>query len=348
MSTSDIKAESQSDAGVTTADCTSSCQDNNTKKETQKTVASNSKGKPKLLSRREIFIIIPSIIAALAGIIQGVIVALASRKEPEIEEPASSNSDSSTEPEIGGGVEGPKKPGKEDNGHEMIFIRGNDFQMGSSAGEKGHHEDEEPQHPVRVKSFYLSKFPVTHEQYQNFLEANPMVAQPAFWDSERFNKNTQPVVGVSWNDAKKYCDWAGLRLPTEAEWEFACRAGTITRFYSGDEEKSLAEVGWYKKNSTGELQPVGLKNKNNFGLYDMHGNIHEWVEDDYHDNYVDAPSDGSAWIDEPERAGKRVFRSCARWNTAEQCRSAVRYGESPGLRYSNLGFRPAKSVDTQN
>ena len=136
---------------------------------------------------------------------------------------------------------------------------------------------------------------------------------------------------------KCYARWAGLRLPTEAEWEYACRAGTNTRFYTGDNEKDLDQVGWYYKNSGEQLHPVGEKEPNASGLYDMHGNVWEWVEDDWHDNSKGAPEDGLAWIDKSRGAG-RVFRGGSWSGRARACRSAVRNYFSPGDRRSFSAF----------
>ena len=136
------------------------------------------------------------------------------------------------------------------------------------------------------------------EEYGRFLRENSDVQEPEYWGNDKFNQPKQPVVGVSWHDAKRYCAWAGLRLPSEAEWEYACRAGTTTRYHSGDGETDLDRVGWYKKNAGSRLHPVGEKEPNGFGLYDMHGNVYEWCEDTYHDSYKGAPNDGSAWVDE--------------------------------------------------
>jgi formylglycine-generating enzyme required for sulfatase activity len=151
------------------------------------------------------------------------------------------------------------------------------------------------------------------------------------------------MVGVSWEDARAYASWAGLRLPTEAEWEYACRAGTPTRFHSGDSQADLKLVGWHDANSEGRLHPVGEKAPNGFGLYDMHGNVWEWVEDDWHDTYDKAPSDGRSWIDDP-RGTRRVMRGGSWYDVGRICRSAARYGYAPDARDVDVGFRLARSV----
>ena len=194
-----------------------------------------------------------------------------------------------------------------------------------------------------LPAFFMGLYPVTNAQYQRFLEANSKAAEPEYWAVRDFNQPKQPVVGVSWEDAQAYTRWAGLRLPTEAEWEYACRAGTTTRFFSGDTEEDLAAVGWYVGNSDRRLHPVGEKMPNGFGLYDMHGSVWEWVEDDGHDNYKKAPTDGSDWVDSP-RAAVRVVRGGSWGNDARDCRSAARSSRAPGFRYGGIGFRLARSV----
>ena len=148
---------------------------------------------------------------------------------------------------------------------------------------------------------------------------------------------------MSWEEAQRYAAWAGLRLPSEAEWEYACRAGSRTRYYTGDTEDDLRRAGWYAENSDSKLHPVGEKEPNAFGLYDMHGNVWEWVEDDWHDNYDTAPNDGRAWIDEP-RGAARVVRGGGWINVALSCRASYRADDAPGARGSALGFRLARSV----
>ncbi len=223
-------------------------------------------------------------------------------------------------------------------GYELVYIPGGKFCMGSPASEAERDDDESPQHPVRVSDFYMGRYPVTNDEYGRFLAENPKVKKPEFWAKREYNQPRQPVVGVSWEEACQYARWAGLQLPSEAQWEYACRAGTDTRFYSGDSEQDLDRAGWYRKNSDHKLQSVGQKEPNGFGLYDMHGNAWEWVRDDWHNNYENAPNDGSDWIDEP-RGPERVFRGGGWSIPAWYCRSACRSGSLPDNRYDSLGFR---------
>jgi formylglycine-generating enzyme required for sulfatase activity len=227
-------------------------------------------------------------------------------------------------------------------GYELVRIPGGAFKMGSPPSEKERYENEGPVHEVRVPEFYMGRYPVSNEEYGRFLKDNPKSPEPEYWADRRFNQPRQPVVGVSWEDARRYTSWAGLRLPSEAEWEYACRAGTSTRFYSGDTEKDLDQAGWYSKNSGGQTRPVGEKVPNSYGLYDMHGNVWEWVEDDYHGSYDSAPDDGSAWIEKP-RGSDRVVRGGGWDNDARGCRSAVRDYNAPGDR-DLVGFRLSRSV----
>ncbi|MCP4623815.1 MAG: SUMF1/EgtB/PvdO family nonheme iron enzyme [bacterium] len=228
-------------------------------------------------------------------------------------------------------------------GYELIHIPGGKFMMGSPKSEEGRDDDEGPLHEVRVKDFYLGRYPVTNEEYGRFLQENPKASEPEYWADRKFNQPRQPVVGVSWEDVQRYAAWAGLRLPTEAEWEYACRSGTRSRFYTGDTEKDLDRAGWYEKNSGERTHPVSEKEPNPYGLYDMHGNVWEWVEDDWHDTYKGAPDDGSAWVDDP-RTADRVIRGGGWGNGAHFCRSAIRYNREPGGRGYLLGFRLARSL----
>ena len=193
-----------------------------------------------------------------------------------------------------------------------------------------------------MPSFYMGRYPVTNAQYWKFLTANPDMPKPEYGSDREYNQPQQPVVVVSWADAQAYARWAGLRLPTEAEWEYACRGGTTTRFYSGNKEADLALVGWYLDNSSRSIHPVGENTPNAYGLYDMHGQVWEWVEDDGHDGYNGAPEDGSAWIDVP-RGTSRVIRGGSWFSVAGLCRAASRLLYDPGNRHDFLGFRLSRS-----
>jgi formylglycine-generating enzyme required for sulfatase activity len=223
-------------------------------------------------------------------------------------------------------------------GYELVLISGGQFLMGSPKKEKGHNSDEEPQRRVLVSDFYMGRYPVTNEEYARFLAENPKAGEPSFWSDRKYNQSRQPVVGVSWVDAMRYAEWAGLQLPSEAQWEYACRAGSLTAYSSGDNIEDLKRMGWYEGNSGGRLHPVGEKEPNRFGLYDMHGNVWEWVEDEWHGSYEGAPDDGSSWINDP-RSSYRVVRGGCWFSPAEGCRSAYRFRFGPVIRNGFLGFR---------
>ena len=152
-----------------------------------------------------------------------------------------------------------------------------------------------------------------------------------------------PCENISWNYCQNFIkilneDGSKFRLPSESEWEYCCRAGTTTRFYTGNSESDLSRAGWYNGNSGNKTHPVGQKQPNAWGLYDMHGNVWEWCEDDYHDDYNGAPTDGSALIDNP-RGSRRVLRGGSWSRSSRSCRSAYRRGNDPGDRFDNDGFR---------
>lgn len=171
-----------------------------------------------------------------------------------------------------------------------------------------------------LDSFYMGLYPVTNRQYALYLKATPKAKEPEYWGAREYNGESQPVVGVSWDEARDFAQWSGLSLPSEAQWEFACRAGTPTRFYTGDTDEDLARAGWYEANSGGRLHPVGEKEPNAYGLYDMHGNVWEWTID--------------------KRGGSdRVIRGGAFHFGAVLCRSAFRCGYLPSRRNRILGFR---------
>jgi formylglycine-generating enzyme required for sulfatase activity len=229
----------------------------------------------------------------------------------------------------------PKEIKAAQGGYVLTAIPGGKFPLGVNS--------EFASHSVTIKNFYLGKYEVTNKEYALFLKDNPDVEKPAYWTDEGYNRPKQPVVGVTWDEAKKYCDWAGLRLPSEAEWEWAARAGTRTYFSNGNMEDDLDKVAWFGGNSDSLLHVVGEKNPNPFGLFDTLGNAWEWVEDDYHPNYNGAPTDGSAWLDTP-RAEKRVVRGGSFIYSSDNCRTAYRGLWGVDARDYGLGFRPAKSA----
>ncbi|MEW6073947.1 MAG: SUMF1/EgtB/PvdO family nonheme iron enzyme [Planctomycetota bacterium] len=228
-------------------------------------------------------------------------------------------------------------------GYELVKIPAGKFLMGSPESDEQGFDDERPQHEVVVPEFYLGAYPVTNEEYGRFLEANPKVKEPEYWGDRRYNQPRQPAVGVSWDEARLYCEWAGLVLPSEAQWEYACRAGTPTQYWSGDTEKELARVGWYEKNSGGRLHAVGEKPANDFGLYDTHGNVWEWCQDEWSTNYK-KPQRVHPAAYESKGDGGRVVRGGSFHVVARFARSAFRFGWLPRFRFAYLGFRPARVI----
>ena len=217
---------------------------------------------------------------------------------------------------------------------EMIFITGGVFKMGSRVGG---HDNEWPQRDVAVSDFHMGKYQITQAQWRAVMGENP---------SRLRGDPTLPVESVSWNDVKKFCEKISqmtgkmYRLPSEAEWEYACRAGTV-----GDYAGDLDSLAWYQDNSFSKMHPVGRKHPNAFRLYDMHGNVWEWCEDDWHDNYKGAPTDGSAWLS-GEHSGFRVVRGGS-WNSSKNaCRAAFRFKFGSDEHYDLLSVRVVVSAGT--
>jgi len=240
---------------------------------------------------------------------------------------------------------------------ELVQIPAGEFLMGSPDSDKGAEgdvnkppqPDEKPQHQVRItKPFYLGKYPVTQEQWEAVMGSNPSLVKGP--------KN--PVEQVSWEDCQKFLDKLNEKLgpgggkfqfPTEAQWEYACRAGSTTKFFFGDDEKDLGEYAWYIKNSDGKEHPVGEKKPNAWGLYDMHGNVWQWCQDwsGIHNYYKVSPVD-----DPPGPPGgslaagvsaiDHVYRGGSWYDPAEYCRSAFRYAFIPYYRCSFVGLRVSR------
>ena len=217
---------------------------------------------------------------------------------------------------------------------EMVSLPAGQFLMGSPDSDPDAYQNEKPPHQVQVNSFAIGKYPVTQAQYQAVMGTNP----------SRFQNNPQnPVEKVSWNDAQAFCQKLSqitgktYGLPTEAEWEYACRAGTTTRYYFGDNANQLGDYAWYSGNSQSKTHPVGDKKPNAWGLYDMIGNVWEWCEDNWHDNYIGAPKDGSAWL-KNGNDNRSPLRGGSWINSPNSCRSANRSRNLPSYDY-DFGFR---------
>ncbi|MCA8950631.1 MAG: SUMF1/EgtB/PvdO family nonheme iron enzyme [Planctomycetes bacterium] len=213
---------------------------------------------------------------------------------------------------------------------DFVQIPAGTFAMGSPEDEDGRWDAEGPVHEVDVPAFELATTPVRVRDFARFDRSRP----------ERDDRGEHPVAEVSWWDAYLFCTWLGARLPSEAEWEYACRAGTQTRFWSGDAVEDLTRVGWFDANSGPDTHPVTQKPVNPLGLFDMHGNVWEWCRDEWHQSYEGAPRDGSAWLD---GGGYRVVRGGSWFDPAWNCRSAIRDGRRAGSRTDYVGFRPARS-----
>ncbi len=241
----------------------------------------------------------------------------------------------------------------------LVHIPAGSFQMGSPDTERNRNSTEEPVHTVNISyDFYMGKYEVTQAQWLAVMNSWPGVA-PSARDGLGDN---YPAYNISWNDIKSFINalnthiaatYQGattMRLPSEAEWEYACRAGTHTRFHFGDslgvadyceDDGIRSQYMWYCGNfASFTSKPVGSLLPNNFGLFDMHGNVQEWCEDDLHATYAGAPVNGSAWVDLP-RGTLRILRSGYWGGSADQCRSAYRGANVPSFRDLFVGFRLA-------
>jgi sulfatase modifying factor 1 len=219
----------------------------------------------------------------------------------------------------------------------MVLIKGGTFMMGSNTG----YADEKPVHKVTVSGLYMDKTEITQAEYERVMGANPSI----FKDCRNC-----PVEQVSWDDADAYCRKVGKRLPTEAEWEYAARAGSATKYYWGNDVDT--GYAWYNENSGSNTHPVGRKKPNAWGLYDMSGNVWEWCSDWYASYNKTSPVQDS---EEPEelktlrqKQRKRVLRGGS-WNDNKYyLRSSFRYFYNAEVRDYYVGFRCARDQDTQD
>ena len=237
-------------------------------------------------------------------------------------------------------------------GMKLVLIPAGEFLMGSPASEKDRSSDESQQRVQITKPFWLGMYEVTQGEYQKVMGKNPSwfsakgsgAAKVEGQETDRL-----PVENVSWEDAVKFCErlsalpeekTAGrvYRLPTEAEWEYACRAGSTTRYCFDESRESLDDFAWYDENSGNRTHPVGQKKPNAWGLYDMHGNVWEWCRDTYGDKLPG----GADPVVETRPSESRVVRGgCWDYDFEGSCQSAFRFRDSPDGRNRFVGFRLA-------
>jgi len=279
------------------------------------------------------FYVIVLILSVALALLQG-----CERKTPE--EGSTTSSDSAAQTESGSAI-------------EMVLIPGGTFTMGDED------EPDAPPHEVTISPFHMDKYLVTQEQYERVMGDNPA----------RWKAKTNPIEQVRWSDAVKFCnarsrleglepcysletwecsfDANGYRLPTEAEWEYACRAGAKTAYFFGDSVSQLGDYAWFEKNAGGHPQPVGQKKPNAWGLYDICGNLWQWCNDFYGvEYYTQSPRENPRG---PKEGDTKVVRGGAWKFSADNCRCGYRYNENPGyvdvcFGYDIYGFRCVRNA----
>jgi formylglycine-generating enzyme required for sulfatase activity len=245
------------------------------------------------------------------------------------------------------------EPLSDDTTLDMVLIKGGTFTMGSPDNEPERIPAEGPQHDVTLPDFFMGKYPVTQEQWRvvaGYPQAN-IKLNPTPSDFKGVNL---PVERISWHEATEFCQRLSAKtgrayyLPSEAQWEYACRAGTSSLFafgntlspdlanYDGNYSYNNGPKGDYREKTT----PVGTFSANAFGLYDMHGNVFEWCEDPWHDSYIDAPTDGSSWLEKGTHPDAlRILRGGSWFGNPGWCRSAFRFTLNAEIRDLFIGFR---------
>ena len=233
---------------------------------------------------------------------------------------------------------------------EFRLIQPGRFRMGSRDGDS----DEQPVHLVEITHrYYMGIYPVTQEQFTVWTESEGIDHENGFPGNPH-----HPAENMHWFVARDYCDWLTREhqshlppghiagLPSEAQWEYACRAGTEAEFHTGDGAAAMAKAGWFDENSEGKTHPAGEKLPNGFGLYDMHGNVREWCGDASDENAyrkrvagTREPIEKTSDIGDSEEDAYRVIRGGSWFNSAGRCRAAYRFGWRPDYRDWYLGFR---------
>ncbi len=218
---------------------------------------------------------------------------------------------------------------------KMIAVEGGTFQMGSPESDAEADDDEKPQHEVTLSNYYIGETEVTQELWETVMGSNP----------SEFKGPKLPVENVSWDDCQTFIGKLNaqtgktFRLPTEAEWEYAARGGKKSKGYTYSGSNTIGNVAWYDGNSGETTHEVGKKRANELGIYDMSGNVWEWCQDWYGETYYEkSPSTDPLG---PDSGSSRVNRGGCWWRGARFCRVAYRYGDSPGSRDDDLGFRLA-------
>ena len=234
---------------------------------------------------------------------------------------------------------------------EMVVIPAGTFRMGSPAREEGRYDDEGPQHLVTLRSFAMGVKEVTFDEWDACVRGGG--CDGYLPDDEGWGRGSRPVINVSWEDAQAYVGWlsestgAAYRLPSESEWEYAARGGTTTPFHTGatiSTDQANYNGNYVRGRYRGRTTPVGTFAPNMFGLYDVHGNVWEWVEDCWHDNYRGAPSDGKAW-ERRGYCGRGVLRGGSWIISPRNLRSANRQRNSTERRGAYAGFRVSRTLD---
>ena len=236
-----------------------------------------------------------------------------------------------------------------DEGPELMVVPAGEFRMGDIQGKHG--KDELPVHEVKIqRPFAASRYEITFDQYDQFVKATGRELP----DDEGFGRGRQPVIRVSWHDAVAYAKWLfqqtgkRYRLPTEAEWDYAARAGTDTAYWRGNEMKQGLDscIGCGSQWDGKQAGPVGSFKPNSFGLYDTAGNVMEWVQDCWHESYKGAPSDGSAWEEKDGGdCGRRGLRGGHARRAQDQMRSSFRMWNRPNAGLRGVGFRLIREIE---
>jgi formylglycine-generating enzyme required for sulfatase activity len=233
---------------------------------------------------------------------------------------------------------GPPRSITAEDGAEMMLVPAGEFWMGSEAGDREAFDDEKPRHKVSLEAHYIDKYEVTNALYKRFMEATDRAA-PSYWTDRTVNSPPQPAVGVSWHDAEAYCKWAGKRLPTAAEWEKAAR-GTDGRKYPWGDQAEPRRANAEQK--SGKPLPVGSypKGVSPYGIHDMAGNVSEWVQDWYAEDYYQRNPEANPIG--PDIGRTKVLRGGSWSSTPRFLRSAVRGSDTPDTRDRTIGIRCAK------